>query len=1074
MTTTANVPATMPTGSGSVAAASVLPADILPYIARPLLNPMQAEAIPRVLGSRRNLVIAAPTGSGKTLLAEVALLHECRVHGRAGVYLAPMRAIAAEKHDDWQRLAEQGLRVYKTTGEDDAFDPLQALNADIIVATPEKWDSISRRVLAPELVDRIGAIVMDEVHLVADGQRGAGQEAMLARLPLLFPAARIVAMSGTLANADAIARWLDADLYESSWRPIRLSMRVAPYQPTGRRDGDEEIRNRFVATTAGKTDADGAATLVFCGSRAGVESCARYVAQALALTAPPAIAAGEIRARNPTLQLALARGVGFHHAGLERDDRATVERLFRSGAIRVLVATSTVAAGVNLPARVVIVRDLQLGTSDLTSSGLLQMAGRAGRPGLETEGYCYVVAPEPELARVRAMLRGQPIGSRLGDDLPTHVNTEIALGLVRSRADLAAWYERTLHRHVAPKPQEARARVAEALRDLLKEGFVTERDGMLEPTLLGLATNSLMIRVSTSAALEEVVAARTTPAARTDDPTELEQELLIAACGRPAELDDLSARRNDDYIYQVLSSYNTALRSWSQGRVEYLAVAACLLSGLPVEGLPMENPVSTRAAAQRELPRYLTFMARRANERLPGAPDVMVAAADLAAALEHGVAQRGAGSLLDALKRAHPAVEARRRRVQADYARLRDLGVESLTDATPHLGAGGRAMAEARAASTLSLGVADDHLVAHLRRTRRPVRVHARIGVADGDTDGATVGPETLWSGETAEVTDLKLAPLVTLGAPGPRTATVEAVVVSPHNPNVWTYNTARATATLPGPRVDYAAVERVLGLSRGKVEREPDDETGTAPDKPTPPVSLTRYRMTAAEYQRLVADAPPLIARAAALLARDLPGTTERIDAVSGLLRRRALDPASRTARSLGKTAGASSLSSKEAAELAAALLWAMGVPARPLVATLDGAAATVPAMLHEERDCWYWLCLWPDAPFEVHHRTVDRWRGRHGGDASGNQGRGAGWDVIRHYLTLSERQLPLARAALTAPPVGASPVGASLSNDAQAGPAPDCPQCGGLMRERSGRNGRFWGCARYPDCKGAVNIAD
>ncbi len=1070
MTTTANVPATMPTGSGAVDAASLLPADILPYIARPRLNPMQAEAIPRVLEGRRNLVIAAPTGSGKTLLAEVALLQECRAYGRAGVYLAPMRAIAAEKHDDWQRLAEQGLRVYKTTGEDDAFDPLQALNADIIVATPEKWDSISRRALAPELVARIGAIVMDEVHLVADGQRGAGQEAMLARLPLLFPATRIVAMSGTLANAGAIARWLDADLYESTWRPIRLSFRVAPYAPTGRRDGDEEIRNRFVATTAGKTDADGAATLVFCGSRAGVESCARYVAQALALTAPPAIASEEIRVRHPALQLALARGVGFHHAGLERDDRATVERLFRSGAIRVLVATSTVAAGVNLPARVVIVRDLQLGTSDLTSSGLLQMAGRAGRPGLETEGYCYVIAPEPELARVKDMLRGQPIGSRLGDDLPTHVNTEIALGLVRSRPDLAAWYERTLHRHVAPKPKEAGARVAEALRDLLKGGFVTEQDGTLAPTALGLATNSLMIRVPTAAALEEFVAERTGPDARTDDPTELEQELLIATCGRPAELDDLSARRNDDYIYQVLSSYNTVLRSWSQGRVEYLAVAACLLSGLPVEGLPMENPVSTRAAVQRELPRYLAFMARRANERLPGAPDVMVAAADLAAALEHGVAQRGAGSLLDALKRAHPAVEARRRRVQADYARLRDLGVESLTNAAPHLGAGGRAMAEARASSTLSLDVADDHLVARLRRTRRPVRVHARIGLTDGDKDGTGARPETLWSAETAEVTSLKLAPLARLGASGPQTATIEAVVASPHNPNVWTYNTAQATVTLPGPRVDYAAVERILGLNRGKAEREPDD-VGAGLDKPTPPVSLTRYRMTAAEYQRLVADAPPLIARAAALLARDLPGTTERIDAVVGLLRRRALDAASRAARPLGKTAGASSVSSKEAAELAAALLWAMGVPARPLVATLDGAAAMVPAVLHEERDCWYWLSPWPDAPFEVHHRTVDRWRGRDGGDASGNQGRSVGWDVIRHYLTLSERRLPLARVALTAPPISAS---TSAASGGQTGPAPDCPQCGGPMRERSGRNGHFWGCARYPDCKGTVNIAD
>ena len=123
------------------------------------LNPMQAGAVPKVLHSRRNLVIAAPTGSGKTLVAEVALLQEALDRDRTGVYLAPMRAIASEKRDEWQRLEAAGVRVYKTTGEDDAFDPVQARAAHIIVATPEKWDSVSRRRLPEDLVARIGAIV---------------------------------------------------------------------------------------------------------------------------------------------------------------------------------------------------------------------------------------------------------------------------------------------------------------------------------------------------------------------------------------------------------------------------------------------------------------------------------------------------------------------------------------------------------------------------------------------------------------------------------------------------------------------------------------------------------------------------------------------------------------------------------------------------------------------------------------------------------------------------------------------------------------------------------------------------
>jgi len=152
------------------------------------------------------------------------------------------------------------------------------------------------------------------------------------------------------------------------------------------------------------------------------------------------------------------------------------------------------------------------------------MAGRAGRPGLETEGYCHVIAPEKDVPRVKGMFGGHPVGSRLGDDLATHINTEIALGLVRSRADVAGWYARTLHRYVAPRPAD----LDKPLGYLLAEGFVTERDGVLSPTSLGVAASDLMIRVASAAALEHYIAAEH---ARTADPDALETELLLAACG---------------------------------------------------------------------------------------------------------------------------------------------------------------------------------------------------------------------------------------------------------------------------------------------------------------------------------------------------------------------------------------------------------------------------------------------------------------------------------------------------------------------------------------------------------------
>jgi helicase len=254
----------------------LLPPELQRYFPVERLNPMQSAAVPRVLHSTRNLVVAAPTGSGKTLVAEAALLNAVVNQRQTGVYLVPMRALATEKRDDWRRFEAAGLHVYKTSGEDDAFDPAQAQRADIIVATPEKWDSVSRRRLPEALVTKIGTIVADKVHLVDEPGRGATLEALLSRIRLAFPAARLVAMSGTLPNGDAIARWLDAELIASAWRPVRLDKIIVPYLEAPRRAEDEAARNAQVASIAHEALADEKGTiLVFCGSRTGVETCAK-------------------------------------------------------------------------------------------------------------------------------------------------------------------------------------------------------------------------------------------------------------------------------------------------------------------------------------------------------------------------------------------------------------------------------------------------------------------------------------------------------------------------------------------------------------------------------------------------------------------------------------------------------------------------------------------------------------------------------------------------------------------------------------------------------------------------------
>ncbi len=458
------------------------------------LNTMQEAGLPHVLGSLRNLVVAAPTGSGKTLLAEIALVRGC-LAGHAGVYLCPLRALATERHEDWTRLAMSGLQLYKTTGDDEGFDASRAAAADLLLATPERWDALCRHGLPTALRERIGTIVVDEVHLLGEGGRGPVLEALLVRLRRLFPNTRLVAMSGTLTNAAALATWLDADLFVSDWRPLPLTWSIETYADSGQRVADEAARSAIALRVAQDTvREEGGATLIFCGSRKGVEECALTIARGLGRMSsrlPRALSSSSMTGsvENATLRLTLASGVGFHHAGLAIADRAVVESLYRSRAVAVLVATTTVAAGVNLPARTVVVRDLQVGQNTLGASLLLQMAGRAGRVGFETRGHCVVITPKAQAAAVEKMIAGEPVTSCLGSDLLTPLCTEIVLGLVRDEAEVVQWYGGTFHAHVATDKANPR----QALSSLLGAGIVRHAAGRLEATTLGQTTSDAMI-----------------------------------------------------------------------------------------------------------------------------------------------------------------------------------------------------------------------------------------------------------------------------------------------------------------------------------------------------------------------------------------------------------------------------------------------------------------------------------------------------------------------------------------------------------------------------------------------------
>ena len=267
-----------PAPSGTLAPASTLPATLATVLGAQPLNEMQQAALPALLGGRRNLIVGAKTGAGKTRLAEIALV-EAALHGDAGLFLAPMRAIAGEKQADWQRFATHGLRVYKTTGDDEAYDPARAAAAQIIVTTPERLESLIRNRRLGELTGRLRVAVVDEIHLVGDGRRGAVLEALLTRLGALMPRARLIGMSGTVPNIEQLAAWLDAEVFTSDWRPLPIDIHIHTYKPPRGRENADLERTTFAVLAVGRALAAGGASIVFCGSRAGVEQCALAFAE---------------------------------------------------------------------------------------------------------------------------------------------------------------------------------------------------------------------------------------------------------------------------------------------------------------------------------------------------------------------------------------------------------------------------------------------------------------------------------------------------------------------------------------------------------------------------------------------------------------------------------------------------------------------------------------------------------------------------------------------------------------------------------------------------------------------------
>jgi len=481
------------------------------------LYPPQAEAVETGVTEGENLVASIPTASGKTLIAELAMLSSVARGGKA-LYIVPLRALASEKQADFEEFEQYGLDIGVSTGNYESEGGWLA-DKDIVVATSEKVDSLVRND-APWIED-LTCVVTDEVHLVDDGERGPTLEVTLAKLRRLNPDLQTVALSATIGNAEALATWLDAGLVDSDWRPIDLQKGVHYGQALHLEDGSQQrlsVRNNEKPTAAIVRDTldDDGSTLVFVNSRRNAEAAAGRLANTVRphLTdeerAQLADIAEAIRDVSDTetsddLADAVADGAAFHHAGLSRGHRELVEEAFRDRLVKVVCATPTLAAGVNTPSRRVVVRDWRRydgsagGMAPLSVLEVHQMMGRAGRPGLDPYGEAVLIANShdevDELFERYVWADPEPVRSKLAAEpaLRTHILATVASGFARSREGLLEFLEQTLYASQTDDSGQLERVVDDVLTYLQRNDFLEIESGELDATSLGHTVSRLYL-----------------------------------------------------------------------------------------------------------------------------------------------------------------------------------------------------------------------------------------------------------------------------------------------------------------------------------------------------------------------------------------------------------------------------------------------------------------------------------------------------------------------------------------------------------------------------------------------------
>ncbi|CAN4100374.1 unnamed protein product [Withania somnifera] len=491
-------------------------------------NPIQTQAFHVLYHTDKNILLGAPTGSGKTISAELAMLHLFNTQPDMKViYIAPLKAIVRERMTDWRKhlVTQLGKKMVEMTG-DYTPDLMALLSADIIISTPEKWDGISRNWHSRSYVTKVGLMILDEIHLLG-ADRGPILEVIVSRMRYISSQTerpvRFVGLSTALANAHNLADWLGVDEtglfnFKPSVRPVPLEVHIQGYPGKFYCPRMNSMNKPTYASIC--THSPTKPVLIFVSSRRQTRLTALDLIQFAASDEHPR---QFISMPEDSLQMVLSQvtdqnlkhtlqfGIGLHHAGLNDKDRSLVEELFANNKIQVLVCTSTLAWGVNLPAHLVVIK------------------------------FLY----EPF-----------PVESSLREQLHDHINAEIVTGTISHKEDAVHYLTWTyLFRRLMVNPAYYGLEHAEpgilssylsslvqsTFEDLEDSGCIKITEDSVEPLMLGSIASQYYLKYTTVSMFGSKIGPDTS------------LEVFLQILSGASEYDELPLRHNEENYNEKLA-----------------------------------------------------------------------------------------------------------------------------------------------------------------------------------------------------------------------------------------------------------------------------------------------------------------------------------------------------------------------------------------------------------------------------------------------------------------------------------------------------------------------------------------